>query len=218
MAKSTEQLCRELDALYKENSRDKLEAFFMEEILDHVPGCCDVSSEYIFLMNEAGAYYRSISCYEQAASYFQGLLSTMERFGLNGSAAYATVLNNLAGVYRMTGQLEQAQELFQQALTCYEAAGAENSAEYTSALNNLSLCYQAGHDLKKALYYQKKALSCSRQLSAAPEALAASYVNIGALYCAAGDMDRAMEQFCENLKHFEQGEPLFNEIDLKRKY
>ena len=53
----------------------------------------------------------------------------MERFGLNGSAAYATVLNNLAGVYRMTGQLEQAQELFQQALTCYEAAGAENSAE-----------------------------------------------------------------------------------------
>ena len=31
-------------------------------------------------------------------------------------------------------------------------------------------------------------------------------------------MDRAMEQFCENLKHFEQGEPLFNEIDLKRKY
>ena len=55
MAKSTEQLCRELDALYKENSRDKLEAFFMEEILDHVPGCCDVSSEYIFLMNEAGA-------------------------------------------------------------------------------------------------------------------------------------------------------------------
>lgn len=156
MAKSTEQLCRELDALYKENSRDKLEAFFMEEILDHVPGCCDVSSEYIFLMNEAGAYYRSISCYEQAASYFQGLLSTMERFGLNGSAAYATVLNNLAGVYRMTGQLEQAQEFFQQALTCYEAAGAENSAEYTSALNNLSLCYQAGHDLEKALYYQKK--------------------------------------------------------------
>lgn len=193
MAKSTEQLCRELDALYKENSRDKLEAFFMEEILDHVPGCCDVSSEYIFLMNEAGTYYRSISCYEQAASYFQGLLSTMERFGLNGSAAYATVLNNLAGVYRMTGQLEQAQELFRQALTCYEAAGAENSAEYTSALNNLSLCYQAGHDLEKALYYQKKALSCSRQLSAAPEALAASYVNIGALYCAAGDMDRAME-------------------------
>ena len=114
MAKSTEQLCRVLDALYKENSRDKLEAFFMEEILDHVPGCCDVSSEYIFLMNEAGAYYRSISCYEQAASYFQGLLSTMERFGLNGSAAYATVLNNLAGVYRMTGQLEQAQERRQQ--------------------------------------------------------------------------------------------------------
>lgn len=192
MAKSTEQLCRELDALYKENSRDKLEAFFMEEILDHVPGCCDVSNEYIFLMNEAGAYYRSISCYEQAASYFQGLLSTMERFGLNGSTAYATVLNNLAGVYRMTGQLEQAQELFQQALTCYEAAGAGNSAEYTSALNNLSLCYQAGHDLEKALYYQKKALSCSQQLSAAPEALAASYVNIGALYCAAGDMDRAI--------------------------
>ena len=40
-------------------------------------------------------------------------------------------------------------------------------------------------------------------------------------HCAADStlyMDRAMEQFCENLKHFEQGEPLFNEIDLKRKY
>ena len=40
-------------------------------------------------------------------------------------------------------------------------------------------------------------------------------------HCAADStlyMDRAMEQFCENLKHFEQGEPLLNEIDLKRKY
>lgn len=31
-------------------------------------------------------------------------------------------------------------------------------------------------------------------------------------------MDRAMAQFCENLQRFEKGEPLFNEIDLKRKY
>lgn len=31
-------------------------------------------------------------------------------------------------------------------------------------------------------------------------------------------MDRAMAQFCENLKHFERGEPLFNEIDLANKY
>ena len=31
-------------------------------------------------------------------------------------------------------------------------------------------------------------------------------------------MDRAMAQFCENLQHFEKGEPLFNEIDLKQKY
>jgi D-2-hydroxyacid dehydrogenase (NADP+) len=31
-------------------------------------------------------------------------------------------------------------------------------------------------------------------------------------------MDRAMAQFCENLQRFQKGEPLFNEIDLKRKY
>lgn len=40
-------------------------------------------------------------------------------------------------------------------------------------------------------------------------------------HCAADSnlyMDRAMAQFCENVKHFEAGEPLFNEIDLKRKY
>lgn len=40
-------------------------------------------------------------------------------------------------------------------------------------------------------------------------------------HCAADStlyMDRAIAQFCENVKHFEKGEPLFNEIDLKRKY
>ena len=40
-------------------------------------------------------------------------------------------------------------------------------------------------------------------------------------HCAADStlyMDRAMAQFCENLAHFERGEPLFNEIDLQRRY
>lgn len=31
-------------------------------------------------------------------------------------------------------------------------------------------------------------------------------------------MDRAMAQFCENIRHFEKGEPLFNEINLANKY
>lgn len=31
-------------------------------------------------------------------------------------------------------------------------------------------------------------------------------------------MDRAMAQFCENIRNFEKGEPLFNEIDLANKY
>ena len=40
-------------------------------------------------------------------------------------------------------------------------------------------------------------------------------------HCAADStlyMDRAIAQFCENLSHYERGEPLFNEIDLQRKY
>lgn len=193
MAKTTDQLREELDALYQTNSREEIESFFMNEILEHVPGCCDVSDEYIFLLNEAGSYYRSISCYEQSASYFQGLLSTMERFGLTATTSYATVLNNLAGVFRMSGQLEEAQELFMQALAYYEAVGAEETMEYASALNNLSLCFQASHNLEKAMYYQKQALECSQKLSAAPEALATSYVNIASMYCAAGDLNRAME-------------------------
>lgn len=31
-------------------------------------------------------------------------------------------------------------------------------------------------------------------------------------------MDRAMAQFCENIRNFEKGEPLFNEINLANKY
>ena len=40
-------------------------------------------------------------------------------------------------------------------------------------------------------------------------------------HCAADSnlyMDRAIAQFCENLKRYERGEPLFNEIDMRRTY
>ena len=40
-------------------------------------------------------------------------------------------------------------------------------------------------------------------------------------HCAADStlyMDRAVTQFCENLRRYERGDPLFNEIDLKRRY
>ena len=40
-------------------------------------------------------------------------------------------------------------------------------------------------------------------------------------HCAADStlyMDRAMAQFCDNLARYEKGEPLFNEIDLQRRY
>lgn len=40
-------------------------------------------------------------------------------------------------------------------------------------------------------------------------------------HCAADSnlyMDRAIAQFCENLKRYERGEPLFNEVDMRRSY
>ena len=40
-------------------------------------------------------------------------------------------------------------------------------------------------------------------------------------HCAADSeryMDRAIDQFCENLRHYEAGEPLINEIDMKQRY
>ena len=191
MSKTLTQLQGELDRLYQLNSREEMEAFFMNEILDHVPGCCSVSDEYILLMNEAGSYYRGTSQYKKAASYFQGLASTMERFQLEHTIGYATVFNNLAGCYRMAGAIEEAESIFQQAIALYEAAGAQDTMEYASALNNLSICYQASCQWEQALKYQRRALSCIEAIPGQSETLAASLTNYASLCYAAGLKDDA---------------------------
>lgn len=192
MFKELSRLQLELNRLYQLNDHQQLEDFFTDEVLSHVPGCCSVSNEYIYLMNEAGSYYRSIGQYPKAISFFQGLSRVMERFHLACTVDYASVLNNLAGCFRMAGSYQDAEETFHQAIAVYCAAGAQGTTEYASALNNLSLCYQATEQYDKALEYQQQALACCRTAGGSPEALAASLTNYASFCAAAG---RAKDAF-----------------------
>lgn len=191
MRKTLEQLQEELNRLYQLNDRGTMETFFMDEILNYAPDCCSVDNEYIFLMNEAGSYYRGISQYGEAVSCFQGLMETMKRFHLEHTSGFATVLNNLAGCYRMTGNYSKAEELFHQAIALYETVDAQETMEYASALNNLSLCYQAARQYDQAMKYQKLALACSESIAERPESLAASYTNYASLCYTTGQKDTA---------------------------
>lgn len=204
MSKTIDQLRAELDTLYKANDRTQLEHFFTEEALEHAPGCCSVSDEYIFLLNEAGSYYRSVSRFGQSISAYLGLLRTFERFGLDHNAAYPTVLNNLAGSYRMAGDYPSAEEAFLRSLTVYEALGEEHSFGYASALNNLSLCYQASGQYEKALEYQSRAIERVKALALNDETLAASYSNIANIYFSLNRQQEADEAVGQAISLLEQ--------------
>lgn len=204
MSKSLPELQSELDMLSRERDSEKLNRFFTEEILEHIPKCCEISDEYIFLMNEAGSYYRSVSQFDNSISAFTALMRNMERFEMASTVGYATVVNNLAGSFRMAGNYEHAEELFQQALAIYEALDAEDSFGYASALNNLSICYQATRSYEKALEYQQKAIACAQKHGLSPAAEATSYTNLANIYSALKWEDKASEAISKAISLFEK--------------
>lgn len=204
MPQTVQELHTALEALYCQNDRTQLEHFFMEQILEYIPGCCALSEEYVFLMNEAGSYYRGTSQFAKAISTFLTLARAMERFELDRTAGYATVLNNLAGSYRMAGDCAQAEKCFQQALALYEALKLEESFGYASALNNLSLCYQAAGEYEKALTYQVRAIEAVQAGRLDDEALAASYSNLANIYYTLGRREDAFAAIERSLELFEE--------------
>lgn len=207
MSKTLPELRTELEKISRDGSSVQFDRFFTEEILDHIPKCCEISDEYIFLMNEAGAYYRSVSQFDNSISAFTTLMRNMERFEMDSTAAYATVVNNLAGSFRMAGDYKQAEELFQQSLAIYEALGAEDSFGYASALNNLSICYQATRNYEKALDYQERAIACAKKQGMSPAVEAASYTNLANIYSALKWDENAAEAIGKAISIFE-GESL----------
>lgn len=204
MEKPIPELQKELEVLYQSGDTAKIDAFFTEELLLHQPDCCSVSDEYLFLMNEAGSYYRSISQFDRSISFFLPLAQAMERFGLSGSAAYATVLNNLAGSYRMSGDFERAESLFLQSIDLYERAGVHNSFGYISAINNLALCYQAMENYEKALSYEKRALALTEEQALGRPLLATAYSNLANIYEKLGKHGAALEAIQSSISLFQE--------------
>ena len=206
MPKTPEALREELEALYRSRDASKIDHFFTEELLNHQPDCCSVSDEYIFLMNEAGSYYRGISQFDRSISFFQSLAQTMERFDMGASPAYATVLNNLAGSYRMAGVLDEAEQTFLHSIAVYEAAGAQTSFGYISAVNNLALCYQAKKEYQKALTYEQKALALTEEQALGLPLLATAYSNLANMYEGLGDHTAALEAIQKSIALFEEAD------------
>ena len=214
MAKTIVELRSTLEHLYKIGNREQIEAFFTDEILDHIPGCCTIDDEYIYLMNEGGSYYRGISDYEKSISMFTELLRNMERFHLGQSLGAANVLNNLAGSYRMSGNCEKAEDLFQQAIRVYEDLAYQGTYEYASVWNNLSLCYQASGKTERALRAQLCAIELLSELeNVNPVILATSYANVAAIFQKLEQTDLAFDAIQKSVALFEEngrtGEPAY---------
>lgn len=204
MKKDLLTLYSELKVLYQENQHNQIDRFFETESLEWVPQCCTIENEYIFLMNEAGTYYRSIGKFEKAISFFTCLTRDLTRFKMDKTVAYATVLNNLAGTYRMAGNFQMAEQLFQKSISLYKALEMENSYPYASALNNLSLCYTATDQQEKALTCQEGAIQClTSQECKDFSAIGASYVNISNIYHAMGRESEAFEAVNRALELFQ---------------
>jgi tetratricopeptide (TPR) repeat protein len=205
MSNTTSNLKSALDQLYQTNDRAGIDRFFTEKTLQYLPDCCSISDEYIFLMNEAGSYYRGISEYEKAISFFINLIHEMDRFGMGKTSEYATVLNNLAGSYRMFGDYQNAEAYFLQSIALYDSLGLQNTFEYASALNNLSLCYQATQKYEKALEVQKQAIKClGNQEMPDSLSLATSYSNVANIYYALHMEDEAFKSIKRSIDLFKE--------------
>lgn len=192
MKDAIDTLKEQLSELLSSGNQEDIEIFFTNKLSNFIPSCCNIDEEYIFLLNEAGSYYRGISNYQKSISCFTMLSNEMLRFGLNETPAYATLLNNMAGSFRMNGQFDIAEKLFIQSIDLFKRLEDTHSFAYASVLNNISLCYRAmGHN-DTALKYQRLAILTIKE-NENPDyvCLATSYSNMANIMIALGMSEEA---------------------------
>lgn len=132
----------------------------------------------------------------EAADFYKKALDLGEQLGVNDSDKVATVKNNLAMIYKNMRDLDRASKYYGEALEEFRRAHGDASPKVASVYNNLGVLYYQNMEVEKALDMHLRALRIREHADAKelePGDLSQSYINLGAVYKALGEFQKAHE-------------------------
>jgi CHAT domain-containing protein len=116
------------------------------------------------------------------------------------SPTYGIALANLGSLYYQTGKLDRAEPLYQEALEVYKKSGKENTAEHANVLDSLAMLHYGQGKYQEAEKLLSQALRIREKQEDKPGALARTLNNLGLVYGALGNSDKAAEALSRALE------------------
>ncbi|OAI56930.1 hypothetical protein AYO49_03300 [Verrucomicrobiaceae bacterium SCGC AG-212-N21] len=134
--------------------------------------------------------------HKEAAEFYEKALKLGQERKVHDADKLATVKNNLAMLHKSMRQLDKAQAYYEEALADFGAAHGPNSAKVASVYNNLGVLFYQNLEVERALDMHLKALKIREEApphEVEPGDLSQTYINLGAVYKALGDFQKAHE-------------------------
>jgi tetratricopeptide (TPR) repeat protein len=156
-----------------------------------------------YAMNQKGRYYRGISEYSKAITFFQQAKEMAEKEGNIEFIIYS--LNMMSVVFRRTEAIKSALDYSQEALELAESIENPSVGILRSknvSLNGIGNIYQTLEQYDLAIEKYKESLQLERELNN-PLGLAINHQNIGECYEALGQLQEALENYNQSLAYNE---------------
>lgn len=131
---------------------------------------------------------------DKAAEFYEKALQIAEQASLHDSDKVAVIKNNLAMIFKQARDYKNAERYYNEALDAFRTADGEESPRVASVLNNLGVLYYTNMEVDRAQQMHEKALGIRQSLAndqMDPADLSQTYINLGAVYKAVGDFQKA---------------------------
>ena len=131
---------------------------------------------------------------DKAAEYYEKALKIADDAGLKDNDKVATIKNNLAMIFKGLRDYKKAEQYYQEALDIFRLADGDESPRVASVLNNLGVLCYTNVDVDRAQPMHGRALGIRQSLAndqLDPADLSQTYINLGAVYKATGDFQKA---------------------------
>lgn len=202
----TEEVLKQLDALFLNKQIDIVEPFLQEQLKTAMEE--EDTSRVITIVNELIGFYRSMQEHEKSLFYCEQIITFLNMCGLEGTIPYATTLLNVATAYRGAGKLEEAIEHYNTVEKIYDLELEKLDYRYAGLYNNKALLYQELQEHEQAFQCLHKALPIISSLGDGGNVeLAVTYSNLSVSCLKTDALEEAEEYAHRALEIFESYSP-----------